>query len=143
MNYAVVGTGSISQSFIEAAGRVPDMKLYGICSRTLPKAAAMSEKHGGAKAFDDLDTMLADDRVELVYLASPNAVHFGQMMRALERGKHVICEKSFVSNAASSARRRSWLRRRIFSSSRPSPTSICPTFGSSGGCCPGLPLCGR
>lgn len=143
MNYAVVGTGSISRSFIEAAGRVPDMELYGICSRSLPKAAAMSEEHGGAKAFDDLDAMLADDRVELVYLASPNAVHFGQMMGHWSGGSMLSAKSPLFPTAASSAGRRSWLRRRIFSSSRPSPTSICPTFRSSDGCCPGLPLCGR
>lgn len=98
LNYAVVGTSVITQMFIDAAKRVDGLRLYAVYSRTLSKASRLAGKNGGVKSFDNLQALLNDDQLDVIYLASPNALHFQHIMAALEQGKHVICEKPLVSN---------------------------------------------
>ena len=53
---------------------------------------------GDPRVYRDLDEVLADDRVGVVHIASPNSSHFDQARRTLESGRHVVCEKPLAEH---------------------------------------------
>ncbi len=92
VKYAVIGTGWITQSFIDGANLSGRMKLEAVCSRDKNRGAAFAEKNGANGVFTTIES-LAQSGVEAVYIASPNALHARQTEAMLKAGKHVICEK--------------------------------------------------
>lgn len=75
----------------------PGFELYGVWERTKNLA---QEKYPAVKTFRDLDTMLADDAIELVVVNTPSITHYDITKKALLAGKHVITEKPFTATAA-------------------------------------------
>lgn len=59
----------------------------------------MAAKYGVARSYTDIGQFLSDDELDLVYIASPNSLHFEQAKMALEAGKHVLCEKPMCPRA--------------------------------------------
>lgn len=88
----IIGTSFITEYLIEAFKKVSGIEPYAIYSRTLTKAQAFNLP----KAYDQLEAMLADEDIDLVYVASPNSIHYEQSKQALLAGKHVLCEKPLV-----------------------------------------------
>lgn len=91
IKYAVIGTGWITQAFIDGA-KLADMQLTGVYSRSYEKGLAMAQANGCQTVFTDLDS-LAASQADAVYIASPNHLHARHTLKMLEAGKHVICEK--------------------------------------------------
>jgi NDP-hexose-3-ketoreductase len=89
------------QSVLPALAASPHVRLVGVCSRN---AAAVKNActDFGCGSWPDERAMLADDRIDLVYLATPTGVHFEQALRVLEAGKHLLCEKSLTNSAPQS-----------------------------------------
>ncbi len=100
LHLATIGSGSIVDLFLDAVKKTEGITLEAVYSRTKERAAEFAEKHGAEKGFSDLDAMLADGKIDCVYVASPNSLHYGYAKKALLAGKHVICEKPFVGSAA-------------------------------------------
>ncbi|MCB7430633.1 Gfo/Idh/MocA family oxidoreductase, partial [Erysipelatoclostridium ramosum] len=46
----------------------------------------------------DIDHLLADEQVDIIYIATPHTYHYDYIMRALQHGKHVLCEKAITVN---------------------------------------------
>jgi predicted dehydrogenase len=67
--------------------------MVGIASRDLDKARAAAARLGFAKAYGSYEELLADPEIEAVYIPLPNHLHVPWSIRALEAGKHVLCEK--------------------------------------------------
>ena len=61
---------------------------------------ALAQQFGIPKVYTDYDAMLADPDIELVYIATPNSLHYAQTKAALLAGKNVLCEKPFVPTVA-------------------------------------------
>lgn len=97
---ATIGTSSITSQFAAALHQVPGVQLAGVFSRDSARAAATAKDWGAAQSWSDLDVMLGSSDVDAVYVASPNAVHFGQCRAALDAGKHVLVEKPAVVTVA-------------------------------------------
>ena len=98
INFAVIGTNVITDTFLEAADKVPEFQLKGVYSRTMEKAEAFARKHGADLTFDNLSDLAASKEIDAVYIASPNSLHASQTIQMLNGGKHVLCEKSIASN---------------------------------------------
>ncbi|RKD73382.1 putative dehydrogenase [Sinobaca qinghaiensis] len=98
MKIATIGTNWITEAFIEAGKEVEGFELQAVFSRDQEKAEAFASKNGAAKAYNSLEAMFADPEVEAVYIASPNRYHAEQALAAMDKGKHVICEKPLCSN---------------------------------------------
>ncbi len=75
----------------------PGFHFYGAWERTKNLAA---EKYPGSKTFRTLESMLADDAIELVVVNTPNYTHFDYAQKALLAGKHIIVEKPFTNTVA-------------------------------------------
>jgi predicted dehydrogenase len=85
---------------IPAMLAAPSVELIGVASRTLDKAESFCEKFQLPFAYGSYDEMLADPRIDAVYIPLPNGLHAEWMKRAAKRGKHCLCEKPFAANAA-------------------------------------------
>lgn len=72
--------------------------IHGVFSRTQESAAAFVAEFGGQN-YGTLEQMLADPAIDVVYISSPNQLHYPQAKLALEAGKAVLCEKPFTLNA--------------------------------------------
>jgi predicted dehydrogenase len=100
INLGTVGTGWITESFIDAAKLSVKLTLKGVYSRTADKAKDLAHKYNAEYFFADLEEMAKSPEIEAVYIASPNSVHFEQAITFLRNKKHVICEKPIFSNSA-------------------------------------------
>lgn len=100
MKIGILGAGSIAGTLAETMNKMPEVQCYGVASRNLEKAKVFAKEHGFAHAFGSYDGMLADEEIELVYIATPHSHHYQHMKMCLDAGKHVLCEKSFTVNAA-------------------------------------------
>jgi predicted dehydrogenase len=100
----IIGTGRMAQAFAAALPRARGLALHAVASRRRETAEQFATRFGTAAVCGGIDRMLEDDVVELVYIASPHAMHCEQSLRCLEAGKHVLCEKPFAINADQAAR---------------------------------------
>lgn len=96
IKFAIIGTSSISEKFIDALKNTKDCEVYAVLSRNENKGKQFANKHGIKKVYFDIDILLKDEDITAVYIASPNGKHFEQAKLALEAKKNVICEKPIV-----------------------------------------------
>lgn len=95
MNIATIGTSMITERFIDAVNQTPALTLAAAFSRTEERGRAM----GAPRVHTDFAALLADESIDVVYVASPNSLHFDQVMQLLAHKKHVICEKPMFSTS--------------------------------------------
>jgi predicted dehydrogenase len=100
IKFATVGTGWITEAFIEAAKLSEQYQLTGVFSRNEEKAKQLANQYNASHYFTDLEEMAQSEEFQVVYIASPNSLHFEQAMIFLKNKKHVICEKPIFSNTA-------------------------------------------
>ncbi|MCB2210037.1 Gfo/Idh/MocA family oxidoreductase [bacterium] len=100
VNVGIVGTGVISQIFMEVAKSVENLEFLAVASRDITKAQDFANKNNIGLASDQYGELLNDDRVNTVYVALPNSLHFDYALRAVRASKSVIVEKPFVSTLA-------------------------------------------
>ncbi|WFR98800.1 Gfo/Idh/MocA family protein [Rhizobium tumorigenes] len=94
LRVGVLGAGQIAQSaHFESCTKAANADLYAICDVADDLRERMAITHGAEKTFNDYDRMLADPDVEAVIIATADAFHVPASIRALEAGKHVLCEK--------------------------------------------------
>ncbi|WP_462408729.1 Gfo/Idh/MocA family protein [Neobacillus sp. Marseille-QA0830] len=98
LNFATIGTSWITESFIQAAQLSKQLQLIGVYSRSYDKAKKLGDKFGAQAIYTDLEEMAQNKDFDVVYIASPNSVHFDQALLFLKNNKHVICEKPIFSN---------------------------------------------
>lgn len=100
VRFAVIGTAMISDNFIDAIGMCSRAHYVGSMGSSPEKSVLATEKHGGERAFANLEDIASCDGVDAVYIATPNSLHFEQAMRLVNAGKHVLVEKPVASDAA-------------------------------------------
>ena len=103
LGWAVVGTGQVSRLLGADLARVSGAVRSAVLSRSIGAARSLCDELGFASAYDDIDRMLADPTVDIVYIATPHATHGRLAIRALEAGKHVLIEKPIAATAAEAA----------------------------------------
>ncbi|HOU67294.1 MAG TPA: Gfo/Idh/MocA family oxidoreductase [Paludibacteraceae bacterium] len=96
--WAILGAGHIAEKFSESLKVCQQAELYAVASRSLDKAENFRKDFGFKKAYGSYEEMLADPSVDIVYIATPNNLHFEHTMMSLNAGKAVLCEKPFGLN---------------------------------------------
>jgi predicted dehydrogenase len=92
LSAAVVGTGFIGAVHVDALRRL-GVEVTGVVGSSPERAAAKAAAAGLPAPYASFQAMLADERVDVVHLTSPNNLHFEQARAVLAAGKHCICEK--------------------------------------------------
>ncbi len=91
------GLGYISERVAKGCVAAKNMELYGLVSSNSERAKEYQERFQVEKIFTTYEEMFADKQVDVAYLATPNHVHYDQIMACLDHGIHVICEKPMVA----------------------------------------------
>ena len=99
-NVGIMGTGNIAAVMAETLNRMKGVKLYAVASREKVKADVFAGQHGVKKAYGSYEELVKDNKVELIYIATPHSEHYENARLCLENNKPVLCEKSFTANAA-------------------------------------------
>lgn len=95
----ILGAAAIVPSALTGPARsVPEVKIVAIAARDPRRAQAFARKHGIPHALATYAAVLADPEVDAIYIPLPNSLHAEWTIRALQAGKHVLCEKPFASN---------------------------------------------
>ncbi len=98
---AVIGAGFIGPVHVEALKRV-GVRIAGILGIDAAESESAAEKLGLPKAYRSLEEVFKDETVQAVHITTPNRYHFDMAKRALQAGKHVLCEKPLAMNSKES-----------------------------------------
>ncbi len=102
--WGVIGPKGIANSFGKGLAVVPDGVLGAVASRTKSRAEDYAAQYGpDAAIYDDYDALLADPSLDAIYVAIPHVLHKDLVLRCLDAGKPVMCEKPLTTNAGESA----------------------------------------
>jgi predicted dehydrogenase len=101
INAAVIGSGFIGTVHIEALRRI-GVNVVGLLGSSGPRSQERAAAVGVPHAYDSLDDLVADERVRVVHVTSPNELHYPQAKRLLAAGKHVVCEKPLAMTSEES-----------------------------------------
>jgi len=100
VKWGIISTADINRKVIPGAHASPAVELVAVASRDQAKADAYAKEWEIPRAYGSYEAMLADDEIEAVYISLPNTLHCEWSIKALEAGKHVLCEKPMSRNIA-------------------------------------------
>lgn len=99
MNVAILGAGNIAVMMAQALNGLDDsVGAYAVASRERNRAEQFAREHHIQKAYGSYLELVEDEKVDLVYIATPHSHHYEHARLCLEHGKAVLCEKAFTMN---------------------------------------------
>jgi len=99
VRWGILATGKIAGSFARDLALLPECELAAVGARRQESADAFAAEHGAAAAYGDYRALVEDPAVDIVYVATPHALHREHVELAFEAGKPVLCEKAFTLDA--------------------------------------------
>ncbi len=96
MKWGIVSTADINRKVIPGAHASEKVELLAVASRDQARADAYAREWEIPRAYGTYEALLADPEIEAVYISLPNTMHAEWSIKALEAGKHVLCEKPFT-----------------------------------------------
>jgi predicted dehydrogenase len=100
VKWGIISTARINSKIVRGAAGSPLVEIAGVASRQLARAEAAARSWGLQCAYGSYEALLADEEIEAVYVSLPNSLHSEWSERALEAGKHVLCEKPLSRHPA-------------------------------------------
>lgn len=106
MTGSVLRIGTLGAALITPAAlirpvrQVPGVEVVGVAARDPKRARAFARRHGIPQAYESYAALLEDPTIDAIYNPLPNSLHARWTIRALQAGKHVLCEKPLANNAA-------------------------------------------
>jgi predicted dehydrogenase len=91
MNWGFIGFGRIARKFLESLITVEGQTAYAFASRS--NASALKEEFSEVEIYESYEALLADPKVDIVYISTTHNFHCQNTIDALAAGKHVLCEK--------------------------------------------------
>ena len=98
MRVGIIGAGWIAEKAAITLNGLENCEAYAIASRSMEKANAFAEKWKMSKAYGSYSELIADPKVDLVYVATPHSHHYDVTREALLAGKPCLVEKAFMAN---------------------------------------------
>jgi D-xylose 1-dehydrogenase (NADP+, D-xylono-1,5-lactone-forming) len=93
MRLGLLSTANINEKLVAGARQVDEVDVVAVASRSADRAAEQAAELGVQRSLGSYEELLADPEVDAVYISLPNSMHVDWSIRALEAGKHVLCEK--------------------------------------------------
>jgi predicted dehydrogenase len=91
--WGIISTADINRKLIPGAHESPRVDLVAVASRDQRRAEEYAREWGIERAYGSYDALLEDGDIQAVYISLPNTMHCEWSIRAVEAGKHVLCEK--------------------------------------------------
>jgi xylose dehydrogenase (NAD/NADP) len=105
MRFGILGTARIARNqFIPGVRASSQAEVYAVASRELDRARTFASELDIPHVFGAYEALLADPRVDAVYIPLPNSLHAEWTIAAARAGKHVLCEKPLAATAAEAER---------------------------------------
>jgi predicted dehydrogenase len=93
IKFGVLGCANIAnRAVIPAIKEASNAEAYAIAGRNAEKLQQFKEEHGFKKTYQSYDELLDDKDVDAIYIPLPNGLHYEWALKALKKGKHVLCE---------------------------------------------------
>ncbi len=99
VRFGILGAANIARSFTRGVAGSSIATVAAVASRGAEKAVAFAAELGIPKAHASYEALLADPDIEAIYIPLPNDMHHEWAIRAVEAGKHVLCEKPLAMDA--------------------------------------------
>lgn len=96
MKLGIIGSGMIVKDFLSFVHELPEIRLEAIMARNIDNLKELQSKYNINNIYTDIDLCLENNKVDTIYVAVPNNLHYTVAKKALEAGKNVICEKPFT-----------------------------------------------
>src|SRR3954452_22239585 len=93
IRWGILATGKIAHAFAADLALVEGARLTAVGSRRPESAQAFAKQYGAAAAYASYEELVRDPDVDVIYIATPHAMHLDNARLAFEAGKHVLCEK--------------------------------------------------
>lgn len=100
LRLGILGTANIARALIEGVRTSTRLKVVAVASRSADKAAAFAMETGVPQSHSSYEALLADPAIDAIYNPLPNSLHAEWSIRAMEAGKHVLCEKPLATSPA-------------------------------------------
>lgn len=97
---ACIGAGYFARFHIEAWKRIPEVELVAICDHHSQKAQALAREFGVEKTYETLDALFEKEQFEVIDIITPPDTHLDLCKKAVESGKHIICQKPLAPTFA-------------------------------------------
>jgi predicted dehydrogenase len=91
-------------ALIHPAQRLPGVQVAAVAARDPERARAFAQKHAIPRIYASYEELIQAPEIDAIYNPLPNSLHCEWTVRALEAGKHVLCEKPFAANAVEAQR---------------------------------------
>lgn len=99
IQWGILGSGRIARKLVTSMQVVQGSEIVAAASNTTGKAESFCSEHAIPKAYDSYKKLLADKKVDVVYIANTHNFHCETALAALKAGKHVLCEKPMAINS--------------------------------------------
>jgi D-xylose 1-dehydrogenase (NADP+, D-xylono-1,5-lactone-forming) len=93
VRWGILSTARINRKFLDGIAGSSRCEVVAVASRDEARAQAYAREHGIPRAYGSYEALLADPEIDAVYISLPNALHLEWTRRALQAGRHVLCEK--------------------------------------------------
>lgn len=104
IKWGIIGLGNIANQFASDLMLLEDAEIVAVASRNQETAILFAEKYNNPRAYDSYEALFKDDEVDIIYIATPHNSHAELSIRALENGKHVLCEKPMALSYSDAVR---------------------------------------
>lgn len=98
ISWGIIGTGYMAETFSTVIDYSAEGVVSAVASRSLAKAEMFAKKHGKCTAYGSYQDLVSDDRINIIYVATPTVCHYENIKLCLEHGKNVLCEKPITFN---------------------------------------------
>ena len=98
IRWGIVGPGKIARHFADDLSLVKNAQLVAVASRNAERANNFAEEYSIPHAFYEYEELFRSDTVDVLYIATPHVFHKDLAIRAMQHGKHVLCEKPLGVN---------------------------------------------
>lgn len=96
--WAVIGCGVIAKEMAESMNKL-GRSFYGVWNRTFEKAEAFAKEYQIPHVYKNVRELIEDTSIDIIYIATPHNLHYPFLIKALNAGRHVLCEKAITLNS--------------------------------------------
>ena len=99
IKWGILGPGRIAEKLAEAIQQSENGELYAIGSRSAEKSADFAKRFGASQSYSSYEELCKDDKLDIIYIATPHSFHCEHSKLAMKYGRNVLCEKPFALDA--------------------------------------------